>query len=87
MKYKKNDFISVKVIQNEVFAFNRNTGIIHSFNSTGGFLLNLIVQEMPIDALIDNLIQEYEIDKETAQKDVIGFLQTLSQKGLININE
>ena len=36
------------------------------------------------EELIDKLLDEYEIDRETAQRDISGFLQKLREANLLD---
>ena len=56
---------------------------IMSLNETGAYLWGLLEKGSDKQALIDNLISEYEVDRTTAEKDVDIFLDQLREKDLI----
>ena len=56
---------------------------IMSVNETGAFLWGLIEKEAEKQELVENLVKEYEVDAETAEKDVDAFLTRLREKALI----
>ena len=56
---------------------------IMSLNETGAYLWGLLEKGSDKQALIDNLISEYEVDLTTAEKDVDVFLDQLRDKDLI----
>lgn len=56
---------------------------IMSLNETGAYLWGLLEKGSDKQALIDNLISEYEVDLTTAEKDVDIFLGQLRDKDLI----
>ncbi len=56
---------------------------IMSVNETGAFLWGLLEKGAEKQELVDNLIMEYEVDEETAEKDVNAFLIQLREKALI----
>lgn len=56
---------------------------IMSLNETGAYLWGLLEKGSDKQALIDNLISEYEVDLTTAEKDVDIFLAQLRDKDLI----
>ena len=56
---------------------------IMSLNETGAYLWGLLEKGSDKQALIDNLISEYEVDLTTAEKDVDIFLDQLRDKDLI----
>jgi hypothetical protein len=85
MRYEKDPRISYKVIDNEVFVMNRASGVINSFNGTGGFLFALIGTNTPFNALVSSLAAEYEIPEPAAAEDVAAFLHELEAKGLVRL--
>jgi hypothetical protein len=87
MRYEKNSQVSVKTVDNEVFAFNRSNGVIHSFNGSGGFLMRLITEGRPFESLVAEMLKEYEVDEKTACEDIQAFLQELEEKGLVSIHD
>lgn len=66
-------------IGSEAYAPNQ----IMSLNETGAFLWGLLEKGSDREALIDALPREFEVDRETAQKDVDAFLAQLREKELI----
>ena len=56
-------------------------------NETGEFLWEILTEEKTEDELVKALLAEYDIDEETAKKDVHAFLDTLSEKGFLEENE
>lgn len=56
---------------------------IMSLNETGAYLWGLLEKGIDKQALIDNLISEYEVDLTIAEKDVDVFLDQLRDKDLI----
>jgi hypothetical protein len=87
MKYRKHAHISLKTVENEVFVFNRTNAVIHSFNGSGGFLFKHIATNAPIESLVAAMVNEYDVDENTAARDIISFLKSLSEKGLVEIDD
>ena len=54
-------------------------------NSTGAFLWNSIIDGNDIskEALIAKFAEAYSIDKDVAERDVEGFIGTLSSEGIL----
>lgn len=57
-------------------------GIIN-INETGAFIWKKLANETTADAVVEALISEYEIDKETAVADVNAFISKLKKAGLV----
>lgn len=48
-----------------------------TLNDTGVFMWNILKNGATKEELVDKVINEYEIDKETASNDIDGFLEKL----------
>lgn len=57
-------------------------GIIR-LNSTGKFLWENLQSETSKDELVDKMTAEYDVNKETAEKDINAFLDTLKGADLL----
>jgi Coenzyme PQQ synthesis protein D (PqqD) len=85
MRYEKEPRVSVKKVEAEVFAFNRTKGVIHSFNEIGGLIVLLVADGVPLESLVAALVEQYEVDVDTARKDLIVFLRDLREKYLVQL--
>lgn len=56
---------------------------IKTLNETGTFLWRNIEQGMDEEMLVNALLDEYEVDEETAKADVAEFVSLLINNGLI----
>ena len=56
---------------------------IMSLNETGAFLWNLLKDGAERKDLIGSLVKEYDVEEQTAAKDVDEFLASLRERGLI----
>ncbi|MBE7092803.1 MAG: PqqD family protein [Clostridiales bacterium] len=65
---------------NTVISTNSKTtfeGMI-TLNDTGVFMWKLLQDGITLDALVEKMVEEYEIDKAVAQKDAQSFIDKLS---------
>ena len=74
------DIYAVIGIGSEAYRPNQ----IMSVNETGAFLWERLEKGTDRQALTEALLQEYETDPETAEKDVDVFLGQLRDKGLLD---
>lgn len=86
MKIKENymlrkiaDSYVVVPIGSAVSTFN---GMIN-LNGVGAFLWNQLETEISFDELLKAMTDEYEVDEETAKKDLEKFLQELEESQLL----
>lgn len=54
-----------------------------AMNETGKFLFEMLQRPQTRESLISALLEEYEVDKETAQTDVDSFLKILVDNNLL----
>ncbi len=58
-----------------------------ALNGSGRFLFDLLQSEQTEQALVQAILDSYEIDTPTAQADVAEFLQILRSNGILIENE
>ena len=56
---------------------------ILNLNDTAAFILERLNSDTTEEAIADALVEDYEVDKETALKDIQGMVQMLREKNLI----
>ena len=84
---RNSDFIKRKIGTQYVIvatgaATKQFNGMI-SVNGTGSFIWDQLEQSLTLDALIDAIIAEYEIDRATAMADATAFVEKLMGVGAI----
>ena len=52
---------------------------VYTLNETGAFIWEQIDGKRTAGEIIDHLIQEYEIDKDSATKDVFDFIENMKE--------
>ena len=62
---------------------SKNFNGIIKLNETGRFIWDKLVTGAEIEDLVEAILSEYEIDKETAEADVKVFVETLKGAGII----
>jgi len=58
------------------------SGAVHTVNGTGEFLWNALKNGASEEELPKLLCAEYDVDPETAKKDVKAFIEALKAKGI-----
>jgi hypothetical protein len=85
MRYKLSDNLSIRKIEQEIFILNRADSRLHTFNEAGAFLWNAVQNNELSEAIVDEFVNNYDVDRPTAQGDVANFLEDLSSQHLITI--
>ena len=58
------------------------SGLI-SVNETGEFIFELLQTEQTIDSLVAGMLEEFEVEKETAEADAEAFEKVLIENGML----
>ncbi len=66
------------------FIFNPATGESFSANETGLFILEQLKQSKTQEEIIDLMLEEFQADRPTMEKDFADFIAILSHYHLIN---
>ncbi len=69
----------------ETVVLNLNTGQYHGLNPTAGKMLEAIDAAPSAGAAVPELAQEYGVEEEQIQNDLIALCQGLLERGLIEI--
>ena len=81
---KINKSISVRKIEKEIFIFDRRSSMVHSLNRVASFIWELLTNEVDPKDIPEKLCNQFEVDKETAQKDVHAFVHTLKETNIVH---
>ena len=57
---------------------------LFALNEVGAFLWNCLPEAKSEDELVEQILAEYDIDRETAAADVAEFLQKLRDMGILD---
>ena len=85
MNYKINKNLTCRKLSDEYFVLNRTTGYVHTFNDTGVFIWENIVENTPFEDLISKFVDTYSITLDVVKSDLIAFFKSLEEKQLITI--
>ena len=55
-----------------------------TLNEVAAFIWKNLDESESRDILVDKIIDEFEVDRETATRDVIGFVNALYEHGLVS---
>ena len=88
MIYKIKDGFVLRKIGPQVMAVpvGKLTSEIHgmiALSESGALLWNLLSQGADKETLINALLEEYEIDRDTAEKDTARFIDNLAEQGAL----
>jgi hypothetical protein len=74
-------------LHEETAILHVKSGIYYGLNPIGTRIWKLIQEPRTVPEVCDVLLEEYEVEPERCQRDVLALLQELASKGLIEIKD
>lgn len=83
MRVRSND-VTWREIDGEMVILDLASSTYLTTNRTGTFLLQQLVEDRTHDELVDAMVDQFEIDRDTAERDVTAFVNMLTEGGLLD---
>lgn len=74
-------------IDDEKVMMSLSKGHYYGLDSIGRSIWDILEKPMSVSFLVDALCREYDVDRETCEKDVLAFLENLHADGIIEVGE
>lgn len=71
-------------VDDRIVILEYESGTYFTLNEVGSRIWQLLAQGNTVQAIRDQLLQEYEVSKERLEQDLLGILKQLQAKGLIS---
>jgi hypothetical protein len=62
------------------------SGVYYSLDAVGGRIWNLLREPTSVGDLRDTLLDEYEVDADRCERELLALLQELASEGLIEVS-
>jgi Coenzyme PQQ synthesis protein D (PqqD) len=72
-------------LEGEAVILNLATGTYYGLDAVGTRIWELVQEQGRVDAVIEALLREYEVEPTRCEQDLLGLLHKLYAKGLIEI--
>lgn len=80
---KDSDQIIDRVVDGEALLIHLSSGDLYSLNSVGVSLWEHIDGMRTVEDLVDLIVDEYDVDRDRAEADVLRLVEQLADEGLI----
>jgi hypothetical protein len=78
--------VVASALADEVVILNLNSGVYHGLESVGARVWELIErQPIPVGAVRDALVDEYDVEPAHCEQDLLAFLEELKSNGLLEL--
>jgi Coenzyme PQQ synthesis protein D (PqqD) len=80
----RHEGVAWKEVDGEIVALDETAAVYLAANPAGALLWRMLATGSTRDALVAELMREYEIDRDTASADTDAFLHDLRERGLLD---
>jgi hypothetical protein len=70
----------------EAVILNLKSGVYYGLNEVGARIWQLLQEPRTVAAIRDTLLEEYEVDRDGCDRDLLALLQELATAELIEVN-
>ena len=84
---KNNEKTAYRIIDGEAVVVNLKDSTFHTWSPVATFIWEKSNGLIKTKQLIEKMCQEFEVDKDTAEKDCLEFLGELISKGLVFLSQ
>lgn len=70
-------------VDDDLVIFSAEKGMYYGTQAVGSRVWSLIEQETTVASVCDQLMQEFEVDRDTCEREVVAFLGYLEQEELV----
>ena len=77
------DGVIYKQVGDELVLLDFERGIYYGLDTIGARIWQVIAEGKPVGDLVAELLEEYDVARETLEKDVTRLLDELREKGLL----
>lgn len=74
-----------RVFEDGAVIVSPTESVMHSLNQVGTRIWELADGTLTLTEILDMIVDEFEVDRVQAEKDITEFCQVLSDKGMITI--
>jgi hypothetical protein len=74
-------------LDDEAVILSIKKGVYYSLNPCGNRIWSLIQKPVKVGKVRDSLLEEFDIDKETCEKDLLSLLSNMKNEGLVVIED
>ena len=77
------DGVMFNRVGEEIVLLDLDSGMYYGLDAVGGRLWDLITGTATIGEAIDAMLDEYEVEREVLERDVLKLVDELAEKGLL----
>ncbi|WP_176817130.1 PqqD family peptide modification chaperone [Franzmannia pantelleriensis] len=75
----------VSRVDEDLILFSAEKGMYYGTRAVGNRIWELAAEPRQVSDICEHLMEEFDVDRETCQKEVVAFLESLENEGLIDV--
>lgn len=84
--YKRSENVASRVLDGEAVLVTPSDGGVKVLNGCGSRIWELIDGTRSIEQIVEVIVSEYDVKRETAAEDIDSFIEELKKRTLIELN-
>jgi len=82
---EKKEGFTVRAMGDETLILDPHGSAIHVADEVGGFIYDRIDGVLPLSRVLEAILEVYDIDEETARKDLLSFVEKMVEQNILGI--
>ncbi len=74
-------------LMGEVAILDLKAGVYYGLDDVGARIWNLIQEPKAVSEIRDTLLQEYDVEADRCERDLLALLQRLADEGLVEVED
>lgn len=74
-------------VAGEVVILHLDDGVYYGLNAVGTRIWQLVQEPRALRALVDAIVDEFDVDRQRCESDVAALVQELNARGLVTISD
>lgn len=79
--------VLLQCVDEETLLFNSANGLFFALNETGAMLWEEMTHATTLHAVIEQMVEVYDVERKQLEADLIAFSQTLVTQGLLSFEQ
>lgn len=84
MRYRVLEHVLARAVHDEVMILDTRSDEFLGLNATGAAVWDVLIAGRPVAEAIDGLVENFDVARDTAEKDVAALLENLQRLGVIS---
>lgn len=81
----RKDGFTVREMGEEILFLDPDGVSIHVADEVGGFIYHLIDGSKDLNTVLEAILEEYDVDRKTAEEDLLAFIHTLVDQKILDV--